>query len=68
MTNLMSRHTQKIIALLEKKKKVTNRELNNICFRYGARLWELRHELGYDIKTHREGLGFFSFELISKPK
>ena len=28
----------------------TNAELNRICFRYGARLWELKHEDGYLIE------------------
>jgi hypothetical protein len=58
--------TQKIIELLSRKKKVYNNELNKICFRYGARIHELR-KMGYTIKTECEGLGFYSFSLISKP-
>lgn len=27
-----------------------NSELNRICFRYGARLWELKHEDGWLIE------------------
>lgn len=41
--------TQKecIVALMSDMKWHTNVELNGICFRYGARLWELKHEEGY---------------------
>ena len=32
------------------------RELNRICFRYGARLWELINDEGYPIeKSHKKG-------------
>ena len=44
---------EKIIRLLRirKSKGVTNIELNNgVCFRYGARIHELRKD-GYDIRT-----------------
>ena len=35
---------------------VLNDELNRICFRYGARLHELKHQDGYAItKTHLGG-------------
>jgi hypothetical protein len=43
--------TAKIIKLLKANGKDTNRELNQICFRYGARLHELRKE-GYVIKSN----------------
>ena len=33
---------------------VTNFELNEICFRYGGRIFELRTQFGYDIETIRE--------------
>ncbi len=39
---------------------VTNLQLNAICFRYGARIWELRRE-GYDIETKPEGESVFRF-------
>ena len=44
--------TQKdrIIELLRDMRWHTNAELNRICFRYGARLWELKHEEGYIIE------------------
>lgn len=59
----MTPQARKILALLKRKAKVTNRELNQICFRYGARIYDLR-KLGYVIETNREGLGYFSFKLI----
>ncbi len=40
----------------------TNMELNAICFRYGARIHELRG-LGFKIKTVQEKAGVFRFEL-----
>ena len=44
--------TQKdrIVELLRDMGWHTNAELNRICFRYGARLWELKHEDGYIIE------------------
>lgn len=41
---------------------VVNVELNRICFRYGARLFELRR-MGYSIKTTREAGRVFRFTL-----
>jgi hypothetical protein len=45
---------------------VTNVELNGICFRYGARLWELRRE-GHSIRTENRGSGVFAFVLDAQP-
>jgi helix-turn-helix protein len=45
----------------------TNLELNAICFRYGARIFELR-KTGYDIETRREGETEFRFVLVGEPK
>ena len=44
--------TQKdrIVELMRDMRWHTNAELNGICFRYGARLWELKHEEGYLIE------------------
>lgn len=39
-----------------------NTELNAICFRYGARIHELRAD-GFNIKTIPEKAGVFRFEL-----
>ena len=46
------RMTQKdrIVELMRDMRWHTNAELNRICFRYGARLWELKHEEGYIIE------------------
>jgi hypothetical protein len=41
---------------------VRNTELNKICFRYGARIFELR-KLGHDIKTVKESDGLYRFVL-----
>ncbi|MGB8590602.1 MAG: helix-turn-helix domain-containing protein, partial [Candidatus Acidiferrales bacterium] len=43
----------------------TNVELNAICFRYGARIWELRRQ-GFVIATERAGGGTFRFTLKSE--
>lgn len=59
--------TQKILKKLKSKKSVKNYELNQIAFRYSARIKDLR-DMGYQIETKREGLGVFSFSLISEPK
>ena len=44
--------TQKdrIVELMRDMRWHTNAELNKIWFRYGARLWELKHEEGYLIE------------------
>jgi len=48
----MNKDTQraKIIKLLKTNGKATNTELNRICFRYGARIYDLRKE-GHIIKS-----------------
>ena len=40
-----------------------NDELNRICFRYSARIKELREE-GYNIATVRQKQGYFRYFLI----
>lgn len=57
----------KILNLLESKGKegATNRELNQICFRYGARIWELRQE-GIDIVSKQVKKSLFKFYLREK--
>lgn len=52
--------TAQILNLLKTKKRVTNRELNRICYRYGARIWELRRE-GHVIVTNRVKDSLFEF-------
>jgi hypothetical protein len=53
----------KILNLLRDKKTVTNYELNDICFRYGARLLDLRND-GYVItsKHIKDSLWEFTYE------
>lgn len=46
---------------------VTNLELNNICFRYGGRIFDLRKE-GWQIETRQESEGVFRFILHAAPK
>lgn len=42
-----------ILAELEKAGPIgrTSEELTRICLRYSARIWELRHGMGYNIET-----------------
>ena len=55
-------HREEILALLQDRghRGVANDELNHICFRYGARIYELRQQ-GYLIETVRFGEGLFRF-------
>jgi len=41
----------------------TNIELNTICFRYGARIFELRHHDGYDITRSPMKAGVCTYTL-----
>lgn len=50
----------RILKLLKSKRVVTNAQLNKICFRYSARIHELRND-GYIIVTHRLKDGLTSF-------
>ena len=51
--------------ILERLKRgpATNRELNEIVFRYSARIFELR-EVGYNITTTQVKAGLWRYELI----
>ena len=55
-------HREQILALLQERgvRGIANDELNRICFRYGARIYELRKQ-GYLIETVRFGEGLFRF-------
>ena len=44
---------------------VTNRALNAIGYRYGARIWELRQK-GWRIKTERLSEGLYKFTLSAE--
>lgn len=52
--------TKKILGLLKTKKTVTNYELNQICFRYAARIHDLRSE-GYRIVSNHVGGSLWTF-------
>lgn len=59
--------TARILNLLKVNGRATNRELNRICYRYGARIFELRRE-GHDIVTNRIKGGLFEFVYKGGPK
>jgi hypothetical protein len=54
----------RILSLLKKRKRgVLNTELNEICFRYSSRLFELR-AAGFPILTERVDQGVYRYVLI----
>lgn len=57
--------TKRILKLLKEKGTVSNAELNKICFRYGARLHDLRRD-GHIIVTNRVKEGLYTFTLQEK--
>lgn len=60
---------QRILHLLTEKDRVSNVELNRICFRYGARIMELRRA-GFDIVSERDKVskrGLWWTRLITPP-
>ena len=61
----MNSQGDRILDLFKKERVVTNRQLNDIAFRYGARIHELRKD-GYDIRTRRVKEGLFEFELVDE--
>jgi len=63
----MKTKEQKVLELLRSRKNgAMNTELNRICFRYGARIADLRAKR-YIIETKREGEGLYSYKLIKEP-
>lgn len=65
MTSLLHRQpklsqTARILQLLKAKGRVTNVELNRICFRYSARISDLRRE-GHIIVSNRVRQGVWEF-------
>ena len=62
MSVVKESQTKRILKLLREKGTVTNVELNRICFRYGARIYELRKD-GHVIVTNRVREGVFEFTL-----
>ena len=55
-------HREQILVLLQERghRGIANDELNRICFRYGARIFELRQQ-GHLIETVHFGEGLFRF-------
>lgn len=54
----------KVLAALQDGPK-TNVELNAICYRYGARIFELKRE-GYPIEKAHQGGGVWTYELLKE--
>lgn len=52
--------TARILNLLKANGEATNAQLNKICYRYGARIHELRAE-GFDILSVKEKDGLWRF-------
>lgn len=52
--------TKRILKLLKAKKTVANYELNKICYRYAARIHELRGD-GYRIVSNHVGGSLWTF-------
>lgn len=52
--------TTQVLRLLKANGQATNYELNKICFRFSARIYELRRE-GHKILTIREKEGLYRF-------
>lgn len=65
----MNKDTQsaKILRLLKANGVATNRELNRICFRYGARIHELRKE-GHIIKSNHVKNSLWEFSYHGETK
>jgi len=57
--------TAKILKLFKANGKATNKELNRICFRYAARIHDLRKE-GHIIKTNHIKDGLWEFVYFGK--
>lgn len=55
--------TSRILALLRRKKFVTNIDLNKICYRYSARIYELRND-GWEIEREYQKPGVYRYWLV----
>lgn len=60
---IKNNQTARILRLLKDRRFVTNIDLNKICFRYGARLHDLRKE-GYQIQREYERPGVHRYWLV----
>jgi hypothetical protein len=54
---------ERILKALLPGHKVHMRTLNNICYRYSARLYDIRKQ-GYKIDTIQNGRGEFYYQLV----
>lgn len=59
--------TAKILRLLKEKGVIRNTDLNKICFRYSARIHELRRE-GHIIVSTPLGFGLWSYHYMGERK
>jgi len=66
-THRRQSNRDRVLAYLQEHHTVTNVDLNAICFRYGARILELRAE-GYDIQTgeKRGGVVWYHYQGVKK--
>ncbi len=62
MITTKTNQTAKVLRLLKTRRFVTNIELNRLCFRYGARIHELRRE-GWNIQRQYERPGIYRYWL-----
>lgn len=55
---------ERVLRLLKRRGRfgASNRELNSICFRYTARIYDLRKD-GHTIRTMRDSAGLFRYIL-----
>ena len=58
--------TERLLDLLADRRWHHMRQLNDICFRYGGRIHELRHE-GYVIEGERLKTGEWRYRLVAVP-
>lgn len=58
--------TARILRMFKERGELTNRELNLVCYRYGARIHELRRE-GHKIISLHEKDSLWRFIYVSEP-
>jgi hypothetical protein len=65
MTELLRRRNSRdrVLAFLQDRGTCTNVELNAVCFRYGARILELR-AAGHDIRTGAKSGGVVRYDYL----
>lgn len=63
MTTTKMNQTAKVLRLLKSRRFVLNTELNRLCFRYGARIHELRKE-GWNIQQECIKPGLYRYWIV----